>query len=105
MTLDPDFAAMCRDEIHITTGAAVDGYSHETGGATTTYRGRWVKKNKRVIDSSGNEVLSGSQFSILGSPDVSPTATCTLPDGSSPILLAVERYPDEDGPHHTKLMF
>lgn len=105
MTLDPDFAEMCRDEIQVTTGTTLDGYSHETGGVTETYTGRWVKKHKRVIDSSGNEVLSGSQFSILGAPDLPMDATVVLPDGTSPILLAIERYPDEDGAHHTKLMF
>lgn len=82
-----------------------DQYGAPTYGAGTAYSGRLVKRNKLVRDAAGQEKVSSAHFWLQGSPDVSPEDEVTLSDGSTPSILSVERFQDEDGASHTKLYF
>ncbi|MGH9202205.1 MAG: hypothetical protein ACRD2A_13330 [Vicinamibacterales bacterium] len=43
---------------------------------------------------------------LLDAPNVAPEDKLTLPDGTSPVIVAVNRFFDERGnPYYTKVMF
>lgn len=75
-------------------------------GASTNYTGRIVEKNVLVYDAEGNERVSTVTVWLATTDVLSPEGKLTLPAGYTPLtppIMAVERYPDADGAHHTVL--
>jgi len=93
----------------ITVGAlsafSTDGYGTPTFSAASSYTARVVGKQQLVDTFRGTEELTKTIVYVKSSSTFGPSDQITLPDGSTPELLAVESYPDEDGAHHMKLMF
>jgi hypothetical protein len=75
----------------------LDEYSRPTYGAATAVRCRVVGRTKLVLDTNGQEVVSTTVVYCDGNPGISPEDRVTLPDGSQPVILRVESYPDETG--------
>lgn len=77
------------------------GYTYGTG---VSYVARVVRKNTRVLDFSGRETVSATTVYVAPKagalPLLDPRAKITLPDGTTPNIMSVAIYPDEDGPHH-----
>jgi len=84
---------------------STDGYGTPTYAAASTYTARVVGKQTLVDTFRGTEELTKTIVYVKSSSTFGPSDQITLPDGSTPELLAVEAYPDEDGAHHSKLMF
>lgn len=84
---------------------STDGYATEVFSTAVSYTSRVVGKQQLVKSFQGIEELSKTVVWVKSSSTFGPSDKITLPDGSTPELLAVEAYPDEDGTHHTKLMF
>ena len=93
----------------ITVGAlasfSTDGYGTPTFGAASSYTARVVGKQTLVDTFRGTEELAKTVVYVKATSTFGPSDQITLPDGTTPELLAVEAFPDEDGAHHTKLMF
>ena len=93
----------------ITVGAlasfSADGYGTPTFSAASSYAARVVGKQTLVDTFRGTEELTKTVVYVNATSTFGPSDQITLPDGSTPELLAVEAYPDEDGLHHQKLMF
>ena len=89
--------------IKISTRTAHSNYGEPTfTGSTTSYRARIVHKPGYMRDATDEDVAYQHVLWVRSTGAVSITASdrLTLPDGSTPPILSVERYPDETGPHH-----
>jgi hypothetical protein len=81
------------------------GYGTPAFGSASTYTARVVGKQILVDTFRGTEELTKTVVWVKATSTFGPSDQITLPDGTTPELLAVETYPDEDGSHHQKLMF
>lgn len=69
------------------------------------YGARVVYRHRLVRSRTGEFVATRGHAWIFGADDIALDDRITLPDGSAPTLLAVERYGDEAGGHHHKVFF
>lgn len=102
MSID-DFSDLFTETITHEEFGGRNSYSKRSFGSPANYSARVVKINKLVKASDGGEVLSTTQVWIQGTPTVTPEDRITLPDGTTPIILSVEKYPDDNGDHHVKV--
>lgn len=102
MSVD-DFANCFTETITHAEFGGRGGYGERSFGSPASYDARIVKINKLVKTSDGSEKMSTSQVWIQGTPVVTPEDQITLPDGSTPIILSVEKFPDDNGDHHVKV--
>ena len=75
-------------------------------GASKDYAGRIVEKNVTIFDKEGQERVSSVTVWLATTDVLSPEGELTLPADftpQSPPIMAIERYPDGDGAHHTVL--
>lgn len=105
MPLTNDLSDMMKDDATWYPFTARDGYGKRSFGTGVPYKGRLVRHPRMVRDFQGHEVLSSHHFWFLGAPAVGPQDKVTLGDGTSPVIASVDRFPDEDGPSHTKVFF
>lgn len=111
MSWSTEFEALMPDTIRVASlsGFSTDGYATATYGSGTTYTARVVRKQRLVRTFDGTEEISTVTAYVASTSTFGPSDRYWLPDGStfsvSPNLLAVEAFPDEDGIHHTRLMF
>lgn len=82
-----------------------DQYGAPTYGAGTTYACRLVRAHKLIRNSAGDQVVSSAHVWLAGTPAVAPDDRVTLSDDTTPPILSVERFQDEDGASHTKVYF
>ena len=83
-----------------------DNYGEPTfSTATTKIRARIVYKPTVVLDFLGEEVIANITAWVASTSDLATTSQYTLPDDSTPPLVSISRYPDEDGLHHQVLHF
>ncbi len=88
------------------TGMSADGYAVPTYSASaSTFPARWVTEQRLVRTFDGTEELATSTVWVASTSTFSALDQFTLPDGSTPELLSLEIYRDEDGITHTKLAF
>ena len=85
-------------------GVSTDGYmTAQYATQATTYQARIVDKMTLVRTFEGTEELATTVAWVRSTSTFGPADQVTLPDGSSPVLMAVESFPDETGHHHSKL--
>lgn len=86
--------------------ASRNEYGAITFAAAVSYRARVVYKQTRIVNRiNGQDSIATGQVWLAGAIRPSIDARITLPDGSTPIILNWEMFPDEEGDHHTKLYF
>lgn len=76
-----------------------------TFGSASTYQARVVNGNKQTRDLQGNVVQAAYEVWIASTGVLSPRGQYTLPDGTTPPVLNVSVYPDENGNFHNKIYF
>ena len=86
-------------------GLSTDGYGTPTYGSASTYKARVVGKQHLVRTFAGVEETARTMVWVASTSTFAPSARFTLPDGTTPELLAVTAVPDSDGIHHVKLSF
>lgn len=100
-----DFTDMMPHTVTHATVASRDTYGAKTYNTATSYTARVTYKPTMVRSADGMEVLARGVVWLMGSPAVDPDDQITLPDSTTPPILAAELIPDEDGAHHTKVYF
>lgn len=102
-----DFLDLMPDTVTYTPVASRDQYGKPTFGTARTYRARVVYKTIRTSSMvSGQETIAAGEVWLAGTlapPDVDDKIT--LPNGATPIILNFERFTDDEGVHHTKILF
>ena len=88
------------------TGMSADGYAVPTYSASaSTYAARIVSEQRLVRTFDGTEELATTTVWVASTSTFSALDQFTLPDATTPELLSLETYRDEDGITHTKLAF
>ena len=88
------------------TGMSTDGYASPTySTSASTFQARVVTEQRLVRTFDGIEELAVTTVWLASTSTFSALDRFTLPDTSTPELLALETFRDEDGITHTKLAF
>lgn len=104
MSFESAFLTMMPSTVQIAAVSSRNDYGEPTYGSNTAYRARIVDKPSFVRVSDTESIEVRTVVWLNSTAVILPTARITFPDGTTPQIVAVERYPDEDGSHHTKIM-
>jgi hypothetical protein len=99
-----EFADLLVQTVTIEPYATKDRYGEISYGAGVDYWSRVVGKSKMIRNGQGREVVSMFTIYLQSNSTIGENDRVTLPAGyvlSQPPIIAVGRYPDEDGVHHT----
>lgn len=101
-----DFLELMPSTVSLRSATGSDEYGNPTLGSIQTFRARVVYRLKRISTRTGaTDVLSHGEVWLAGNPTLTERDEITLPDGTKPIILNWEQFPDEAGEHHTKVYF
>lgn len=106
MSFSTVFLTMMDSTIKVSTRTGHSNYGAPTfAGTTTNFRARIVHKPGYVRGAENEEVAYRHVAWVRSTGSVSITASdrITMPDGTTPPVVGVERYPDDDGPNHVKI--
>lgn len=98
-----DFLALMPSTVSISTRASHNSYGEPSFGTATNYRARIVNAPGFVRDPFGESVLINTIVWVASTGTIDVSDRVALPDGTTPPIVLVERYPDGDGTHHHKL--
>lgn len=87
-----------------TTGKSLYG-EVEWSTAGTSYTARVVKRFGVNRNRDGESVGEVATAWIASTGQLHPEDKYELDDGSTPSVLVMEHFPDQDGIHHVKVMF
>ncbi len=108
------WAHMMRQTATVAAPGAKNGYGERTYGAVTSYRCRLVGRQKLVLAADGREVLSRQTLYLMTEDYVDTQSQLTLSTGDvgstesfaiHPPILAVGRYPANNGGFHHTCLF
>ena len=102
-----DFVDCMPTSVTIKPVTALDKYGEKTYGTAQTIKAKIMERNERLAITGGEEIVARGRV-ILGaisSPTVTTKDQLTLPDGSTPEILAVQPVNDEVGLHHEVIIF
>jgi hypothetical protein len=74
-------------------------------GTATSFRCQIEDEMKTVRAPDGQEAVAYHALYLFGAPEVAIDDIVILPDGSQPPILTVERWSDENGPHHDVIRY
>jgi hypothetical protein len=101
------FLSMMPSTIKISTRSGHNNYGEPTFASTTTnFRARIVERREFMRTATG-EVLEQTHViwcRSTGATSITTDDRLTMPDGTTPQMLSVEMYPDEDLEHHRKII-
>jgi hypothetical protein len=103
--VDSALVALLNQSVTIATATMTNVYGEETFGAAATVAARVEPRIENVTTQDGEVEPSRAFVYMNGNVNVTTTSKVTLPDGSTPIILAVEKHTDEAGTvDHTKVV-
>jgi len=101
-----EFLEMMNSTITVSTRTGADNYGAPTFGTGASYRARIVEK-PGFVRGPGEETIAYTHTiwaRSTGSTGITASDRVALPGGAIYPVLSVERIPDEDGPHHVKIL-
>ena len=111
MTWDTEFEDLMPNTCYRHPYSGQNQYGEPTFSSQVAVQCRVVHKPTLLRQSGGGEVsgaeqevVSAATIYCAGSPGWGMRDKITLPDGTTPIILDVRRYPDEDGDHHETVL-
>lgn len=84
---------------------STDGYGVPTWSSGTAVTARVVARQELVRTLEGTEETATTVVYLASTGSINPSDRFVLPDGTTPTLLAVQSFPDEDGTHHYQIFF
>ena len=106
MSWDRGFLQMLPHTITVSTVASLSvGGAPVFSTSATSYRARVVNTNKFVHDSRGEGAAVAYEAWIASTGILARDSKYTLPDGSTPPVVRVDVFPDEQGHHHVRVQF
>ena len=101
MAYETDFNELLVQTLKVRTLSSVSAGGAPTfSGTTSSYSCRAKKVTKFVRDAQGGARMATDEVWVASTGTFVPTSRYELPDGTTPPLLYVTSYPDEDGSHH-----
>jgi hypothetical protein len=102
MSIESLLTELMIDTITLAAVSSKDAYGKRTWGTPASITNCRVQNGShKVLDLSGQETVAVGKVYVPGSPTLTLNTKLVLPDGSSPPILAVDRFADERGSHHT----
>ena len=86
-------------------GRSTDGYGAPIYGTPANFRARVLENPHLVTTREGAEVMARGVVWVATATTIGPEDQITLPDGTTPPIVAVDRVSDQDGTHHMKVHF
>lgn len=105
MSFASDFDDMLSQTITYKPFSSRTAGGTNTFGSASTYQARVVNVNKQSRDLQGNVVQAAYEVWVASTSVLSARGQFTLPDGTSPPVLNLSVYPDENGNYHNKIFF
>lgn len=97
MALDPDLLALMPHTVTIAARSSLNGDGSPAFGEGVDWAARVQGQSRNVRNAQGEEVVSTSRVYVGGLSGITATGRITLPDGTSPPILAVSTVADESG--------
>lgn len=106
MSFENEFTDLMPDTITVNSYTGADKYGNPTySTSSNTYSARVVDKQKLVRADNGEEQVAKTTVYVASTGSIDPNDKITLPDNSTPPVLSVDAFPDEDGTHHIAIYF
>lgn len=106
MGIEREFLELMPQTIAWEQFAALDKYGEVTDYADPVdIRCRVTRVHDRLLGPDQVEVLITAKAWLFGHYEIKKQDRITLPDGTQPPIADVEHYPDEEGDHHTVVLF
>ena len=108
MAFSTDLLTLLPSTLKVSTRSSHSNYGEPSFAATTSsYRCRVLQKPGylRMADSEEVAYKAVAWVRSTGATSITASDRVTLPDGTRPPVLSVERYSDEDGPNHCMVYF
>lgn len=87
--------------ITIAAVSSKDAYGKRSWASPTSITNCRVQTGShKVLDTVGQETIAEGKVYVPNNPSVTVNSKLTLPDGTTPPILAVETFGDERGNHH-----
>ena len=99
------FLTMMPSTVTISGRTAHSNHGVPTYSTGTSYRARVVNKPKFIRQDANHTIAIQTEVWLASTGGtITVDDRITLPDGSTPPILQVERFGDSQGEHHVKLM-
>ena len=106
MTIETLLTDIMIDTITIASVSAKDSYGKRTWNSPTSITNCRVQSGTyKVHDPAGVEVVAQGKVYVPGAPTVTVNHKLTLPDGTTPPILAIARLGDQESAHHIVLYY
>lgn len=112
MAYDRSLDVLFATTITVEQVSSLDEFNARTYAAAVTYPARVINKLNRIVDFEGRETAAMTVAWIAPETTndtlptgITPDDRITLPDGTTPPILAIDVYEDENGSHHMKIFF
>lgn len=103
--MEPALADLLNQTVTIAASSSTNKYGEITHGSGSSVAARVEPRIEQVRTAEGTVVPSRAYIWMDGNVTVSTTSLITLPDGTTPVILAVEKHTDETGAvDHTKVV-
>jgi hypothetical protein len=103
--MDKAVLLILNQSVTITAATGLDGNGMETYGTGVVVKAIVFHKQRLVIGPQGDSVVSTAQVYVDGPTAVTTSSKITLPDGTTPLILAVSTYPDQNGDTDHKVIY
>jgi len=103
--MEPELLELLTQTVTVKPKTGRGGYGKKTVGTAVTYPARVTKKQRLVRSADGTEQMSRGFVRLDGNAVVNPQDEITLPDGTTPKILAVEEHRDDAGAIHSIRVF
>lgn len=103
--MEPALADLLNQTVTIAAPSSTNVYGEVTHGTGSSVAARVEPRVEQVRTAEGAVVPSKAYVWMDGNVTVTTVSLLTLPDGSTPVILAVEKHTDETGAvDHTKVI-
>lgn len=104
MAFDPRFLDMMPSILKVFKRATRDVYGRPSfAGLPVEYNCRVMNADQLTRTAENTDAVVAGKVIIFGVADVTLDDKIELPDGSQPVLIAVDQFTDEEGSHHTTI--
>lgn len=92
-----DFSDWLHQEVRLAPATGLNEYGELAYGPETLVLGRIERKRTRLLTKDNEVVISTCTIYLPSAPVIQADDRLTLPDGTTPVILGVDKQPDEQG--------
>lgn len=95
--MEPELAALLNQTVTVAARTARDVYGEATWAAASTYPARVSPRVPLVQDVENDSTPISGMIHMDGDVPITTENQITMPDGSTPTIIRVDKFTDEDG--------